>query len=55
VAQGDISAPLLQKSVATASSCKIVKRNVSVACEAPVSETYLACKDKTGNWVMTQL
>jgi len=46
---------LLKKSVTPASSCKIVKQNVSVACEAPVSETYLAYKDKTGKWVMTQV
>jgi hypothetical protein len=55
VAQGYVWTPLLQKSVAIASSCKIVKQNVSVACEAQVSETYLACKGKTGNWVMTQV
>lgn len=55
VAQGYVSAPLLQKSVAIASSCKIVKQNVSVAGEAPASETYQACKDKTGNWVMTRV
>lgn len=55
VAQGYVSAPLLQKSVAVASSCKIVKQNVSVAGEAPASETYQACKDKSGNWVMTRV
>ncbi|UVO55558.1 SH3 domain-containing protein [Sphingomonas sp. SUN039] len=55
VAQGYVSAPLLQKSVAVASSCKIVKQNVSVPGEAAQSETYQACKDKTGAWVMTRV
>jgi surface antigen len=55
VAQGYVSTPLLQKSVAVASSCKIVKQNVSVPGEAAQSETYQACKDKTGAWVMTRV
>jgi surface antigen len=55
IAQGYVSAPLLQKSVAVASSCKIVKQNVSVPGEAAQSETYQACKDKTGAWVMTRV
>ncbi len=55
VAQGYVSAPLLQKSVAVASTCKIVKQNVSVPGEAAQSETYQACKDKTGAWVMTRV
>ena len=48
-AQGNVSAPLLQKLVAIASLCKIVKHNLSVAGEAPASETYQACKDETSN------
>jgi surface antigen len=55
VAQGYVSTPLLQKSVAVASSCKIVKQNVSVPGEVAQSETYQACKDKTGAWVMTRV
>ena len=55
VAQGYVSTPLLQKSVAVASSCKIVKQNVSVAGEGEQSETYQACKDKSGAWVMTRV
>ncbi len=55
VAQGYVSAPLLKKAVALASSCKIVKQNVSVAGEAEQSETYQACKDKSGSWVMTRV
>jgi surface antigen len=55
VAQGYVSSPLLQKSVAVASSCKIVKQNVSVPGEAEQSETYQACKDKSGAWVMTRV
>lgn len=55
VAQGYVSAPLLQKAVTVASSCKIVKQNVSVAGEAEQSESYQACKDKTGAWVMTRV
>jgi surface antigen len=55
IAQGYVSAPLLKKAVTLASSCKIVKQNVSVAGEAPASETYQACKDKSGAWVMTRV
>jgi outer membrane lipoprotein SlyB len=55
VAQGYVSAPLLKKAVTVASSCKIVTQNVNLAGEAPASETYQACKDKTGAWVMTRV
>ena len=55
VAQGYVSAPLLQKAATVASSCKIVKQNVSVAGEAAQSESYQACKDKSGAWVMTRV
>jgi surface antigen len=55
VAQGYVSAPLLKKAVTVASSCKIVKQNVTVPGEADQSETYQACKDKSGAWVMTRV
>jgi len=55
VAQGYVSTPLLKKAVALASTCKIVKQNVSVANEGEQSETYEACKDKSGKWVMTRV
>lgn len=55
VAQGYVSAPLLQKAVTVASSCRIVKQNVTVPGETEQSETYQACKDKSGSWVMTRV
>ncbi len=55
VAQGYVSAPLLQKAVAIAASCKIVKQNVTVPGDVEQSETYQACKDKSGAWVMTRV
>lgn len=55
IAQGYVSAPLLKKAVTVAASCRIVKQNVSVAGEAEQSETYQACKDKSGAWVMTRV
>lgn len=55
VAQGYVSAPLLKKAATLASTCKIVKQNVSVAGEGEQSETYQACKDKSGSWVMTRV
>ena len=55
VAQRYVAAPLLPKSVVIAASCKVVKQNASVACEVPASETYQACKGKSGNWVMKRV
>jgi len=55
IAQGYVSAPLLQKAAVVASACRIVKQNVTVPGEAAQSETYQACKDKSGSWVMTRV
>ena len=55
VAQGYVSAPLLTKAVTVASSCKIVKQDVTIPGEAAQSETFQACKDKSGSWVMTRV
>ena len=55
VAQGYVSAPLLTKAPTLAASCKMVKQDVSVPGEAAQTESYQACKDKTGAWVMTRV
>lgn len=55
VAQGYVSAPLLQQAVTVASSCKIMKQNVIVPGAAAQSEAYQACNDKSGGWIMTRV
>ncbi len=55
IAQGYVSAPLLQRATTVASSCKIVTQNVQMPGEASASETFQACKDKSGSWVMTRV
>jgi surface antigen len=55
VAQGYVSTPLLKRATTVASSCKIVKQDVQMAGEAGQSETFQACKDKSGSWVMTRV
>jgi len=41
--------------VTVASSCKIVKQNVIVPGVVAQSETYQACKNKSGGWIMTRV
>lgn len=56
VAQGYVSRSLLrQESTATASNCKLVKQTISVPGAADETETLQACKDASGQWVMTRV
>jgi len=54
-ALGYVSTPLLKRVTTVASNCRIVKQEVNVPGEAAASESYQACKDKTGAWVMTRV
>jgi outer membrane lipoprotein SlyB len=57
VGQGYVSAPLLKKAVAMASSngCKLVKQTISTPGGAPETETLQACKGANGEWTMTRV
>lgn len=56
VAQGYISNALLKRaSTETASNCKMVKQTVALANEGSESETFQACKDNAGQWVLTRV
>lgn len=56
VAQGYVSRSLLrQESTATASNCKLVKQTISVPGSADETETLQACKNASGQWVMTRV
>jgi len=54
-AQGYVASSLLRPAPQKASNCRIVKQDVSLPGEAPQSETFQACKDKSGAWVMTRV
>ena len=56
VAQGYVSNALLQRaSTETASNCKMVKQTVAMANQGSESETFQACKDNAGQWVLTRV
>ena len=56
IGQGYVSSALLKKApLATASGCKMVKQTIDVPGSAAESETFQACKDKEGQWVMTRV
>lgn len=56
IAQGYVAKSLLkQESTATASNCKLVKQTISVPGSSDETETLQACKDSTGQWVMTRV
>lgn len=56
VAQGYVSNALLKRaSTETASNCKMVKQTVALADQGSESETFQACKDSAGQWVLTRV
>lgn len=56
VARGYVAKSLMQQaSTATAPNCKLVKQTISVPGSADQTETLQACKDKSGEWVMTRV
>ena len=56
VARGYISNALLKRaSTETASNCKMVKQTVALANQGSESETFQACKDNAGQWVLTRV
>ena len=57
VGQGYVSNALLRPALdqVAANGCKMVKQTVNVPNEASASETYQACKDSSGAWVMTRV
>jgi uncharacterized protein YcfJ len=56
VAQGYVSNALLKRaSTETASNCKMVKQTVNVPNAGSESETFQACKDTAGQWVLTRV
>jgi uncharacterized protein YgiM (DUF1202 family) len=56
VAQGYVSNALLKRATTeTASNCKMVKQTVALANEGSESETFQACKDTAGQWVLTRV
>lgn len=55
VAQGYVSNALLQRTDVGTGTCKTVKQTISLPDGAPESETYQACPDKTGQWVLTRV
>lgn len=56
IARGYVAKSLLRpESTTTASSCKLVKQTISVPGSADEVETLQACKDSSGQWVMTRV
>lgn len=56
VAQGYVSNALLKRaSTETAANCKMVKQTVALADRGSESETFQACKDSAGQWVLTRV
>lgn len=56
VAQGYVSNALLKRATTeTAANCKMVKQTVALANEGSESETFQACKDTAGQWVLTRV
>ena len=56
IAQGYVAKSLLrQESTATAANCKLVKQTISVPGAQDETESLQACKDATGQWVMTRV
>lgn len=56
VAQGYVSNALLKRAATqTASNCKTVKQTVALADQGTESETFQACKDTAGQWVLTRV
>lgn len=56
VAQGYVSNALLKRATTeTASNCKMVKQTVALANQGSESETFQACKDTAGQWVLTRV
>lgn len=54
--QGYVSSALLKKApLTTASGCKMVKQTIDVPGSGAECETFQACKDKEGQWVMTRV
>lgn len=59
VAQGYVSNALLKRAPvstsASANNCKMVRQTITTADAAAQSETFQACKDSSGQWVMTRV
>jgi len=55
MAQGYVAASLLRPAPQAAANCRMVTQDVSLPGEAAQSESFQACKDRSGNWVMTRV
>ncbi len=55
VAWGYVSNALLRRASDGASGCRMIKQTVNLPDAASQSETYQACKDASGQWVMTRV
>jgi outer membrane lipoprotein SlyB len=57
VGQGYVSNALVKPAVTqtAANGCKMVKQTVNLPDQGSASETYQACKDSSGEWVMTRV
>lgn len=55
LAQGYISNALLKRADAGPASCKMVTQSISLPDASRQSESYQACRDKEGQWVLTRV